>query len=291
MTGLQTGKGKPKAGTMIKAGKPTTIERILVAAVLGLAAEHQGKSPFQLLQLATRYWDADGKLRDAELEQRILVATVAKVNDEEHLFAVQRTARQKFVQPLPHAMWMERMENFPGDKHELLLELLLTEVPREELLKELFPRSDVSRMEEMKRLLVFAGRSGATIFVSSLAYRLAQSQPKAERDALLSAIATGDMGKAARWLAEANVSREHLDRLVFDLKCIKGGIHEGHLGYHMLDTPVPGLICRWLIDARQRLISRKRANAARRKQEKEQPAKEKSAGEKPRKGKQGKAAF
>lgn len=290
MTKLKTGKTKTSTG----AETPPTFERILVAAVVGLAGEHQGKSPLHLLQLASRYWDADRKLRGAEPEKRILVATVAKMKDEGNLFAAQPSrGYYKTVPPLPHDLWMERMENFPGDKHELLLELMRTQVPRHELLKELFPASEVSRVAEMERLLLSVGGTGATTFVSSVASRLTLLRPQAERHALLSAIETGDVSKAANWLAETDFSRSVLDRLVTELKWIREEVWTGRSDYHTLDTPVPGLICRWLIDARQREISRKRAGAARRREEKEKPEgrqPEQPTKEKQRKQKKAKAA-
>jgi hypothetical protein len=265
MNELKINKSKTAALTESEVGKPTTLERILVAAVLRLAPQDQGKTPMQLLQLATKYWEADRKLRDAEPERSILVATVAQMKDEGHLFASQPSDRRKGCPSLPNELWMERMESFPGDKHELLLELLSVEVPRKQILKELFPAAELSRTEEMKKLLKYAGGVGAATFVGFLVSRLVESRPEAERCALLTAITTGDVNKAYKWLAASGFSQDCLERLVVDLKFIRMGIKEGCMGYDMYDTPVPGLICRWLIKARQMQISGKRADAGRKK--------------------------
>lgn len=242
------------------------VEIAQIAATLSALPANQDKSPLDLAEQATALWQAASDLRRSRTELRILLDTAAKMYDEHnHFKRDQESRRTKGSPAITLAMWTERLCDYPGNRADLFFEFVWAEeVPGEILLKQLFPRADVSRLQKMRELLAFAGKGWATRFLHRLVSFCFSSEEEPENELLFSAIETGDFKKANQWLARHRKESDY--SILVDLSLlnlIRTAKEDCCSCFSGSPSSVPLLLCRPLIDFRHLQMSRAKANAAR----------------------------
>jgi hypothetical protein len=238
---------------------PTTFEIVQVAAQLAIAERNKEKTPLELVQQASALWDAVARMRHIQREKQILLATAGKMWDDECKFEESKPTdiRRKGPQPITDEMWLRRYMDYPGDKHELFLDLLRTEVPMKEFVSQLFSSSGHPLKAMMDELLRYGGKSwtqsGDVGVLASL------TLPEDEMKSLTKALQTCDIKDAELWLDKYDsdrTCREALERFFWTVKRFNTG------SWNPGQQFIPALLCRDLIRLRRLQLSGIRSEVA-----------------------------
>src|ERR1017187_1148374 len=188
-----------------ESGEISILEEIKLVVALAAPARAQAnkdKSAFELTQQVSELSEVVHDRRKAKNERRVLLVTAAKMRDEQNDFGPpqpNKRKKKKVAQLITRDLWFRRLDKYPGDKLDLLMDFAFAdEVPVEDLLKQLFERADISRLDQMKDLLHYAGAGWGRRCFSSVATFLVESEP--ERELLLTAIEKGDGVMCSKWL-------------------------------------------------------------------------------------------
>jgi hypothetical protein len=239
--------------------EPTGFEIIQVAAQLAIAERNQEKTPLELVQEASVFWDALAKMRHIQNEKRILLATVGKMRDDEYLFEESRQMdeRRKGPPPITDAMWWRRFMEYKGDKHDLFLDLLRTEIPMAEFVSQLFSSSGDALKPMMDELLRYGGNNWTQAGDAGVLAALAL--PENEMKSLTKALHTGDIRYAELWLDKYDLDgtcRWALNEFFWTAKRFNTGSWSPRQEF------IPALMCRDLIRLRRMQLSGIRSEVA-----------------------------
>ena len=227
------------------------------------AQANKDKSAFELTQQVSEVAQAVHDRRKAKNERRVLLVTAAKMRDDQNDFGPPQTnkrKKKKAAQLITWNLWFKRLAKYPGDKFDLLFDFAFAdEVPVQDLLKQLFERADISRLDQMKDLLHYAGAGWGRRCFSSVATFLVESEP--ERELLLTAIEKGDGVMCSKWLLKLGYDDILLQLPFLDLLSAAQRDCSGR--FADLNQTVPLLLCRALIGKRQRQMSGIKADNAR----------------------------
>ncbi len=246
--------------------EPTGFEIIQVAAHLAIAERNQAKTPLELVQEAWSLWDAVPKMRHIQKEKRILLATVGKMWDDECVF--QESIQFKKINeglkrskkgppPITDAMWWRRFMEYKGDRHDLFLDLLRTEIPMAEFVSQLFSSSGDALKPMMDELLRYGGNNWTQAGDAGVLAALAL--PENEMKSLTKALHTGDIRYAELWLDKYDLDgtcRWALNDFFWTAKRFNKGSWSPRQEF------IPALMCRELIRLRRMQLSGIRSEVA-----------------------------
>ena len=237
---------------------PTPFEVVQIAAQLSNSPENKGKLPVDLIKMAMAYWDAYREAKKHNDEKRILLATIAKVHDDDNLFVTDPMPGSRKSPPaITDQMWFVRFMEYGGNKYELFLDMLKLSIPQEVFLKELFPSPEKSMRDLVADLTKIGGKDWADP-VTLLIFNSTMDLPEDERASLMSAFTTGNIHNAYVWLDNSSrnkVCYESLSNLLLFIKSLNRGVFTRRVS-------VPSLLCREFIRIRELKISQVRAEAA-----------------------------
>jgi len=245
--------------------QPTTFQLVQIALALASLPGHLGETYVEMHEEALQFWRTAQAVQKAQLEKHILLESAKKMWDDENWFAGAEYGQSKAARGrrrIPHDQWLIRLIDYPGDKYELLFDLVQAdEVPKETLLKELFHRADSSRETQLQEMLQLAWPGWFATRLRQIAKLLTASCPQAERQDLLAALDTFELHKIRSWL-HTNKIKDPLDQYpAYDLIRAAENDCANYFCEGGCDT-VPLIVCQTLLLMRQQQLARGRTRGS-----------------------------